>query len=302
VPATQTWLKGNKYGAGATSPKVASGERIPTARGASLVNSQGAFVTVVPPTYQEFTNDQVVNVKEHSVSGDGIRDDTAAIQAVINSAAAKGQLVFFPYGTYVITDTVKVPKGSRLVGEAWSQFMASGAKFQDIKRPRPMIQVGAPGDVGMYFELEMGIFSCLTCFLPTGLAQMSDFILGIKSASPGLVLLEINMAGTKPGDVGFFNVHFPLNMGGAITKGGACTSASNCPSNHISVHMTPSSSVYWENTWVSDAGGFQSRTSNGGGFFVESQGGTWINGVGSGQSLPPEANRYPIRESSYWRV
>jgi glucan 1,3-beta-glucosidase len=128
------------------------------------------------------------------------------------------------------------------------------------------------------------MLSCLTRITLIGLAQMSDFILMIKSASPGLVLLEINMAGTKPGDVGFFNVHFPLNMGGTITKPATCSSASNCPSNHISVHMTPSSSVYWENTWVSDAGGSQQSVYNGGGFFVESQGGTWINGVGSGKS------------------
>jgi glucan 1,3-beta-glucosidase len=162
VPANQSWLKGNHYGVGATSPKIASGDRIPTSRLASLVNSSGAFVTVVPPTYQQFTTAQVVNVKEHSVAGDGIRDDTAAIQAVITAAAAKNQLVFFPYGTYIVTDTIKVPKGSRLVGEAWSQFMASGSKFADIKNPRPMIQVGVPGDVGMYFQPEIGIYSCLT--------------------------------------------------------------------------------------------------------------------------------------------
>jgi glucan 1,3-beta-glucosidase len=162
VPANQSWLKGNKYGVGATSPKVVSGELIPTTRAASLVDSSGAFVTVVPPTYQDLTTAQVVNVKEHSVAGDGIRDDTAAIQAVINSAAASNQLVFFPYGTYVITDTIKVPTGSRLVGEAWSQLMASGSKFGDIKKPRPMIQIGAPGDVGMYFQHGTDVCSCLT--------------------------------------------------------------------------------------------------------------------------------------------
>jgi glucan 1,3-beta-glucosidase len=131
--------------------------------------------------------------------------------------------------------------------------MAWGSKFADIQNPRPMIQIGVPGDVGMYFQPEIGSYSCLTRFILLGLAQMSDFILGIKTASPGLVLLEINMAGAKPGDVGFFNVHFPLNMGGTITKPRTCSSAANCPSNHISVNMTPSSSVYWENTWVSDA-------------------------------------------------
>jgi glucan 1,3-beta-glucosidase len=162
VPANQSWLKGNKYAAGATSPKIASGELIPTPRGASLVNDKGAFVTVVPPTYQYLTMAQVVNVKEHSVAGDGTKDDTAAIQAVINTAAANNQLVFFPYGTYLITDTIKVPKGSRLVGEAWSQLMASGSKFADIKHPKPMIQIGVPGEVGMYFPPETSIYSFLT--------------------------------------------------------------------------------------------------------------------------------------------
>jgi glucan 1,3-beta-glucosidase len=162
VPATQSWLKGKQYAVGAITPKISSGERIPTTRGASLVDSSGAFVTVVPPTYQDLTAAQVVNVKEHSVAGDGIRDDTAAIQAVITSAAANNQLVFFPYGNYIITDTIKVPKGSRLVGEAWSQLMASGSKFADIRNPRPMIQIGVPGDVGMYFQLEIAIYSCLT--------------------------------------------------------------------------------------------------------------------------------------------
>jgi glucan 1,3-beta-glucosidase len=162
VPANQSWLKGNRYAVGATSPKVVSGELIPTTRLASLVDSSGAFVTVVPPTYQDLTTAQVINIKEHSVAGDGVKDDTAAIQAVITSAAANNQLVFFPYGNYLITDTIKVPKGSRLVGEAWSQLMASGPKFADVKRPRPMIQIGVPGDVGMHFELEIAIYSCLT--------------------------------------------------------------------------------------------------------------------------------------------
>lgn len=115
----------------------------------------------------------------------------------------------------------------------------------------------------------------------TGLAQMTDFILAVKSVSPGAILLEVNMAGTKPGDVGFFNIHFPLV--GTITKPSSCTSNVNCPTNHISVHLTPSSSVYWENTWVSDAGGSATNSNNGGGFLIESQGGSWISGVGSGK-------------------
>ncbi|KAF2671194.1 glycoside hydrolase family 55 protein [Microthyrium microscopicum] len=291
VAAGQTWLKGGKYAAGAAGKSVSPGELIPTPRGANLVDSTGAFVTVVPPTYKEFTVDQVINVKESGARGDGTSDDTAAIQAAVTAAAAKGSLLFFPFGTYIISDTIKVPKNSRLVGEAWTQLRATGAKFGSIGSPRPMIKIGEPGDVG--------------------LAQMSTFILDIKSSCPGLKLLEINMAGTKPGDVGFYDIHFPLNQGGVIAKSAGCTSAGNCPSVHVSVHMTPTSSVYWENTWVSDAGGSQSKTANGGGFLVESQGGTWINGLGSEHSAMYQIAIHKAKgvylgvmqsESAYWQV
>jgi hypothetical protein len=44
-------------------------------------------------------------------------------------------------GTYILTDTVVVPKDAKIHGEAWSQFAASGSAFSDAKyavasRPR----------------------------------------------------------------------------------------------------------------------------------------------------------------------
>lgn len=152
VPANQTWLKGNKYTSASTSPTIVSGELITTTRSATLINSTGSFYTIVPPTYEDVPISQVINVKDHSVTGDGTTDDTAALQTVINSAAANNSVVFIPSGVYILTDTVKIPKGSRIMGEAWPELMASGSKFSDIKNPRPMIQVGSAGDVGMWFQ------------------------------------------------------------------------------------------------------------------------------------------------------
>jgi glucan 1,3-beta-glucosidase len=148
VPANQTWLKGNKYTSDSTSPKISSGELITTTRSAALIDSAGSFYTVVPPTYEDVAVADVVNVQDHSVPGDGTTDVTAALQAVINSAATSNQVVFIPSGAYILTDTLKIPKGSRIVGEGWPQLMASGTKFSDIKNPRPMVQVGSSGDVG----------------------------------------------------------------------------------------------------------------------------------------------------------
>lgn len=47
-----------------------------------------------------------VNVKDFGVYGDGTTDDTAAIQSAINASYVEGGAVFFPPGTYLISDTI----------------------------------------------------------------------------------------------------------------------------------------------------------------------------------------------------
>lgn len=44
----------------------------------------------------------LVNVKSNGAAGDGVTDDTAAIQGVINSTAGTGNTVYIPAGTYMI--------------------------------------------------------------------------------------------------------------------------------------------------------------------------------------------------------
>ena len=65
----------------------------------------------------------VVNVKDFGAVGDGVADDTAAIQAAINAAAASGGgFVFFNKGSYRITSAISInSSGIVLAGQGrWS--------------------------------------------------------------------------------------------------------------------------------------------------------------------------------------
>lgn len=58
-----------------------------------------------------------VNVKWFGAKGDGVADDTNAIQQSLNALAAKGGSVYMPTGIYRITGTIQLKNGVSLSGE-----------------------------------------------------------------------------------------------------------------------------------------------------------------------------------------
>ena len=70
-----------------------------------------------------------VNVLDFGAVGDGVADDTAAIQAAINAGNA-GKTVFFPAGTYRTTATLTTSSGTgtslRLMGDSYQIFSSVG--------------------------------------------------------------------------------------------------------------------------------------------------------------------------------
>ena len=53
------------------------------------------------------------------MKGDGITDDCTSLNAILSDNAAQGKITYFPYGVYIVRETLTIPPGSRIVGEAW---------------------------------------------------------------------------------------------------------------------------------------------------------------------------------------
>lgn len=124
---------------GAYSPSAKS------AAPSSLRSSAGWFARS-KPQYQAVGIGGFIDIRAAGAAGNGRSDDTAIINSIL--ASAGGSVVYFPHGTYMVSDTVLVPPGTKIVGEAWSEIMGFGDKFSDISNPRVMIRVGKSGDVG----------------------------------------------------------------------------------------------------------------------------------------------------------
>lgn len=92
----------------------------------------------------------VVNVRDYGAVGDGVADDTAAIQAAIDATANLGT-VFFPKGTYKITDTIDI-----IYNDVWQAVnllgVGNGSKI-DWRggNGKPMIHTRGPGTNGSGF-------------------------------------------------------------------------------------------------------------------------------------------------------
>ena len=185
-----TWVYGNAYTPGGSSTgSHQAGTTYVTPRSQSLL-SKGKYFTMQPPTYQEYDVTQFVNVKQvpnYPVYGDGSTDDTKNLNTIITMYAGL-KILFFPHGIYMVTSTLYFPANSRVVGEGWSAISATGSNFYNPAAPEVMVKVGASGDKGV--------------------AQFSDMLFTVADVLQGCTLLEVNIAGTAPGDVGFFNSHF----------------------------------------------------------------------------------------------
>jgi hypothetical protein len=87
-----------------------------------------------------------LNVKDFGAIGNGIADDTAAIQLAIDYCISQnGRTLFFPQGTYIISSTINITDACELLGENLSSIIQTSASFSNgdaFYVTGPLSQVG----------------------------------------------------------------------------------------------------------------------------------------------------------------
>lgn len=64
----------------------------------------------------KIVNSGIINVKDFGAKGDGVTDDTQAIQTTLNYASTNSIQVHIPQGTYLISSTISIPNNVNVIG------------------------------------------------------------------------------------------------------------------------------------------------------------------------------------------
>lgn len=274
-----SWAQGRTYDSRSRNGPVQNSQTV-VSKPTNLMTSTGNVFVRSKPQYENVAVTSFKSVKNAGAKGDGITDDTAAIQALFNSVGPN-DVVYFDHGAYVVTNTIRVPKEIKITGEIWPLIMAGGTAFKDATRPTPVFQVGQPGDVGH--------------------VEITDLIFETIGAQPGAVMIQWNVAQSCQGSVGMWDVHVRIG-GSAGTKLQSDTCSKQpmgtavnpaCHGAFMMLHVTPKASIYLENNWfwVADHeldlnDHSQISLYNGRGALIEStEGPVWLYGTSSEHSV-----------------
>ncbi|QRV88543.1 exo-beta-1,3-glucanase [Ceratobasidium sp. AG-Ba] len=231
------WAQGNIYTGAGTNPKYVQTAINAPAKPRSLIDSTGKIFSKSRPQYVDYAINQFVSVKAEGATGNGLTDDSDALQAIFDKYSGC-KIIYFDAGTYYVTKTIKIPVGSIIVGEIWSTVLGGGATFADQSNPTPVIQVGSPGD--------------------KGIVEISDMVFSTRAGSAGAIVVEWNVADAagQQGTVGMWDVHIrlggfagtDLDVSSCLAQSAHSTDA--CTAAFLGLHITKSATAYMENAWI----------------------------------------------------
>ena len=273
----RSWGQGHVYKPSSNTYNYVRGS-LPVPDKSAVLLDGSKFLEHSRPEYSEYSVNKFVTVKSLGAKGDGVTDDTAVIQQIIDTYAAT-KIIFFDAGAYIHTSTVVIPPYAVIVGEVESTIMATGSFFGDARNPKPVWSVGQQGQ--------------------SGNVQIVDILFSHRGPVPGAIMMQWNLKSTCPGKSGLWSTHF--RTGGASGTNQTPTNClklsgvyrkPECRGAFLQLHITPPTSLYMENVWLwvadhnldypdhSQIDIFNART-----ILVESEGPLWMYGTSAEHSV-----------------
>jgi glucan 1,3-beta-glucosidase len=241
VSTIAAWADGHRYLP--NGPIEAQGTIEATKRPANLLDAQGKYYERSKPQYDEVPLSQFLSVRDLGAKGNGIADDTDALNAAILKAKVEGKILYVDAGYYMVTRTIYIPAGSKIVGEALaSVILSSGDFFNDMENPQPVVQVGQKGEQGSL--------------------EWSDMFVSTQGPQAGAVLIEYNLYSVDQ-PAGLWDVHARIGgFAGSGLQNEQCPKTPNvkvteenlnrdCLAAYLTMHVTKwASGLYMENNWL----------------------------------------------------
>lgn len=131
-PLIDQWAVGPVYEGATNARTFSKGGKIGKyRRHSSLLDPQGNYFERARPQYEDQATSAFMHTKDFGCTGDCSTDDTAAFQTALYGSL--GKILFVDAGSYILTSTITIPSGAKIVGETWSQLVASGPYFSDAR-------------------------------------------------------------------------------------------------------------------------------------------------------------------------
>lgn len=276
------WVEGHTYTP--TGPTEVQRQLTANARPSALLQRDGKYYERSKPQYATTPLSSFLSARALGCRGDGRTDDTTAIQNAINRAKNENRILYLDHGNYLVSNTIYIPAGSKIVGETFSVIQSTGSFFNDINNPRPVVLIGRAGERGSI--------------------EWSDCIVSTTGQQRGAILIQYNLVAPAGTPSGLWDVHVRIGgFAGSRLLVADCLKTPNtvisdtqpgaldqdCISGFLSMWITNGSAgLYLENVWlwvadhdIEDRALTQITVYTGRGLLDQSQGPVWLVGTGS---------------------
>ncbi len=95
-----------------------------------LPDGVGAVQTTAADKFKES-----ISVKDFGAVGDGVADDTVAINAALAALSGTGEYLRMPVGTYNVSSTINIPTKTGMIGDRGAKIFALKSGFNNVTDP-----------------------------------------------------------------------------------------------------------------------------------------------------------------------